>query len=203
MLTFTDDYTRKSWVYLTEDRVSLPSVFAAWKALVERQSGYKLLAVRSDNAPEYKALGNDTIAKQGIIYERTVVYTPKENGPSERLNRSLITMARLMLLATKLPARYWGFAVTIACYLRNRMPIGPRGKSPEEAFTGRKPSTRHLRTFGCIAYADIPSANREKLEPTARKMILIGYMPMSKQYQLYDLISKLVIISLNPKFKED
>ena len=28
MLTFTDDYTRKSWVFLTTDRVSLPFVFA-------------------------------------------------------------------------------------------------------------------------------------------------------------------------------
>jgi hypothetical protein len=35
MLTFTDDYTRKSWVVLTIDRASLSSVFARWKAFVE------------------------------------------------------------------------------------------------------------------------------------------------------------------------
>ena len=34
-------------------------------------------------------------------------------------------------------------------------------------------------------------------------MILVGYMPTSKQYQLYDPISKSVIVSLNPKFEED
>ena len=91
----------------------------------------------------------------------------------------------------------------MACYLQNRMPIRPDGKCPEEAFTGRKPSTRHLRTFGCIAYGDIPSVNRDKLEPTARKAILVGYMPTSKQYQLYDPVSKSVFASTSPRFEED
>ena len=203
MLTFTDDYTRKSWVYLTIDRASLPSVFARWKALVERQSGHKLMAVRSDNASEYVTLGGTDLARDGIVHERTVVYTPEQNGPSERLNRSLTTMARSMLLAAKLPPRFWGFAVQVACYLRNRMAIGPEGKSPEEAFTGRKPSVRHLRTFGCIAYTDIPPVHRDKLDPTSRKTILVGYLPTSKQYQLYDPVTRSVIVSLNPRFKED
>ena len=203
MLTFTDDYTRKSWVYLTIDRASLPSVFARWRALVERQSGHRLMAVRSDNASEYVTLGGTDLARHGIVHERTVVYTPEQNGPSERLNRSLTTMARSMLLAAKLPPRFWGFAVQVACYLRNRMAIGPEGKSPEEAFTGRKPSVRHLRTFGCIAYADIPSVHRDKLDPTSRKTILVGYLPTSKQYQLYDPVTRSVIVSLNPRFEED
>jgi hypothetical protein len=64
-------------------------------------------------------------------------------------------MARSMLLNAKMPPRFWGEAVQAACYLRNKMPIGPAGKSPEEVFTGRKPSSRHLRAFWCIAYADV------------------------------------------------
>lgn len=203
MLTFTDDYTRKSWVVLTIVRASLSSVFARWKAFVELQSGYKLLAIRSDNASEYKSLGESSLAPSGIALELTTVYTPEQNGVSERLNRSLVTMARSMLLEAKLPARFWGEAVIAACYLRNRMAIGPDNKSPEEAFTGRRPSTRHLRTFGCIAYADIPSVNRAKLEPTARKTIFVGYMPTSKQYRLYDPVTKTIIVSSNPRFEEN
>lgn len=203
MLTFTDDYTRKAWVVLTSDRASLPFEFARWKALVERQSGRQLIAVRSDNASEYKALGGTALADAGITLELTTPYTPWQNGPSERLNRALATMARSMLLDAKLPQRFWGFAVLAACYLRNRMPIGPEGKCPEEAFTGRKPSTRHLRMFGCIAYADIPSVNRDKLEPTARKTILVGYMPTSKQYRLFDPVTKSIFASTGPRFEED
>ena len=144
MLTFTDDYTRKSWVVLTTDRASLPFEFARWRALVERQSGRQLIAVRSDNANEYKALGGTVLVDAGITLELTTLYTPWQNGSSERLNRSLATMARSMLLDAKLLYEFWGFAVLAACYLRNRMPIGPDRKSPEEAFTGRKPSSGHL-----------------------------------------------------------
>ena len=83
------------------------------------------------------------------------------------------------------------------------MAIRPKGKSPKEAFTGRKPSTRHLRTFEYITYANIPSANKDKLDLTSHKTILVRYMPTSKQYQLYDPVTKSVLVSLNPKFKKD
>ena len=133
----------------------------------------------------------------------TTVYTPEQNGVSERLNRSLITIARSMLLQAKLPPRFWGEAVIAACYLRNRIVIRLGGKSPEEAFTGRKPSLRYLRTFGYITYADIPSVTRAKLDLTARKTILVGYIPTSKQYRLYDPVTKSIVISSDPKFEED
>ena len=112
-------------------------------------------------------------------------------------------MARSMLQHAKLPIRFWGFAVEAACYLRNRMPIGPDGKCPEEAFTGRKTSVNHIRTFGCVAYAHIPKETRGKLEPNARKTIFVGYLPTSKQYRLYDPIAKETIVSLAPTFVED
>jgi hypothetical protein len=83
------------------------------------------------------------------------------------------------------------------------MPIGPSGKCPEEAFTGRKVSVNHVRTFGCIAYADIPKENRGKFEPTTRKTIFIGYLPTSKQYKLYDPVTKDIIVSIAPKFVKD
>jgi hypothetical protein len=112
-------------------------------------------------------------------------------------------MARSMLQHAKLPLRFWGFAVIAACYLRNRMPIGPDGKCPEEAFTGRKASVSHIRTFGCIAYAHIPKETRGKLELIARKTIFVGYLPTSRQYQLYDPEAKETIVALAPTFDED
>jgi hypothetical protein len=88
------------------------------------------------------------------------VYTPEQNGVSERLNRSLVTVARAMLQGAGLPVRFWGDAVITACYLRNRTPIGPNGKTLEEAYSGKKPYIRHLRAYGCLAYAYIPKEKR-------------------------------------------
>jgi hypothetical protein len=91
----------------------------------------------------------------------------------------------------------------MAYYLWNRMPIGPEEKCLEEAFTGRKPSIEHLYTFGCIAYGHIPEATRDKVQPTGRKIIFVGYQPASRQYQLYDPLTENIIISSSPTFAED
>jgi hypothetical protein len=83
------------------------------------------------------------------------------------------------------------------------MLIGPDGKCPEEAFTGRKVSVSHIRTFRCIAYTDILKENRGKLEPTARKTIFVRYLPTSKQYKLYDPVTREVIVLSALRFAED
>jgi transposase InsO family protein len=159
-VTFTDDYTRKSWVYLTESRKELRTVFIQFKTRVELESGHKIKAIRCDNAPEYRSLGDLLQRDYGIQFEYTTVYTPEQNGVSERLNRSLVAVARAMLQGAGLPARFWGDAVITACYLRNRTLIGPDGKTLEEAYSGKKPYIGHLRAYGCLVYAHIPKERR-------------------------------------------
>ena len=203
ILTFTDDYTRKSWVYITRSRDQLHTMFIQFKTLVELESGYRIKVVRCDNAPEYRRLGGLISQDYGVTFEYTTTYTPEQNGVSKRLNRSLITMARAMLLDSKLPTRFWGEAVTTACYIRNRTPIGPGGKTPEEAYSGKRPYIGHLRAYGCIAYAHIPIEKRQKLESTAQRTCLIGYMPTSRQYRLYHPETGQIIVSTAPTFDEN
>jgi transposase InsO family protein len=106
ILTFTDDYTRKSWVYLTKTRKQLRTVFIQFKALVELESGHKIKAIYCNNTSEYKSLGALLLDDYNIQFEYTTIYTPKQNGVSERLNRSLISVARAILLDAKLPVRF-------------------------------------------------------------------------------------------------
>src|ERR1700722_4968143 len=103
-------------------------------------------------------------ARFGIKFEYTTVYTPEQNGVAERLNRTLAQLARGMILDAQLPTWMWAYAVEAACYIRNRTPIGPKGMTPEEAYSGRKPDIGHLRVFGCLAYTHIPQKTHEKLD---------------------------------------
>ena len=203
ILTFTDDFTRKSWVYFTKSRGQLRTLFSQYRALAELESGHKIRVIRCDNASEYRSLGDLFQRDYGIQFEYTTPYTPEQNGVAERLNRSLITMARTMLLDAKLPVRFWGDAVATACYLRNRTPIGPEGKTPEEAYSGKKPYIGHLKAYGCVAYAHLPEEKRHKLDSTAVRTCLIGYMPTSRQYKLYYPDSKRIIVSTAPRFQEE
>jgi hypothetical protein len=43
-----------------------------------------------------------------------------------------------MIASARLPKRLWWEAVKAAAYLRNRTPVGSDGKTPEEAYSGKK-----------------------------------------------------------------
>jgi transposase InsO family protein len=148
ILTFTDDYTRRSWIYLTRTRTELYDRFRQWQMTAERQSNEKLQAIRCDNAGEYKALATRLKRENGVAVEFTTSYTPEQNGVAERLNRTLTTKIRAMLMEAGLPLWLWGEAAYTACYLHNRTPRhygGNHVMTPKEMWTVRKPDLGHLR----------------------------------------------------------
>jgi hypothetical protein len=203
-VTFTDDYTRKTWVYVMKSRGQLRATFTEFKTEVEKQTSRKIKVVRCDNGGEYEALERDLGSSHGILFEYTTPYTSYQNGVSERLNRALVALIRSMLAGAQLPRRLWAEAAMAASYLRNRLPIGPGGKTPEEAYSGKRPSVAHLRVWGCVAYANLSPTQRDgdKLAPNAIRTALVGYMPTSKQYRLYDPVGDQVIIATSVRFVE-
>ncbi|KFY82599.1 hypothetical protein V500_10440 [Pseudogymnoascus sp. VKM F-4518 (FW-2643)] len=204
-VTFTDDYTRKTWVYVMRSRGQLRAIFTGFKIRVEQETGRKIKIVRCDNGGEYEALERDLGASEGILFEYTTPYTSYQNGVSERLNRALVALIRAMLSYARLPRKLWSEALMAACYLRNRLPIGPGNMSPEEAYSGKKPSVAHIRVWGCVAYANLSMEQRggDKLAPNAIRTALVGYMPTSKQYRLYDPVGDQIIIATSVRFVED
>lgn len=203
MLTITDDFSRKSWIYLTKGRTDVYQTFRNWRAQAELDSGSRLKAIRIDNAPEFVKLGKG-LERDGIRTETTVAYTPSQNGVAERLNRTLITKTRTLLSAAELPVKLWGEAVHTANYLRNNTPMDTDAgqKSPEEIWTGKKPSLGHLRTFGCAAYVHIPAVKRDKLDKTAFKGIFVGYGQTNRQYRIFNPADMTVKLYSNVKFDE-
>jgi hypothetical protein len=200
--TMTCEATRKKWVIICLKRSHFPAEFMGLKAYIELQSGYKLMAVRLDNAGENKTLGKE-LSRLGIAVEYTTAYTPSQNGVAERLNRTLVGMAKAMLLASGLPQKFWGFAIETACYIRNRLPVSPGQMTPEEAFTGKKPNICHLRVFGCLAYVLKPQELRLKLDPNSYKTAFVGYEESTCQYRLYDPVRNLIVRSHNVEWYEN
>ena len=52
-LTFIDDFTRKTWIYLLKTKDEAFEYFKEFKAMVEKQSGYIIKTLRSDRGGEY------------------------------------------------------------------------------------------------------------------------------------------------------
>eukprot|EP01018_Ginkgo_biloba_P029855 Gb_06978 [translate_table: standard] len=77
-MKFMDDYTRKIWVYFLKEKSEAFMKFVEFRAMAERQSGYKLRILRSDNGGEY--ISNefkDFYRKVGIQKQYTTPYIPQ------------------------------------------------------------------------------------------------------------------------------
>ncbi|KAJ8645381.1 hypothetical protein MRB53_007129 [Persea americana] len=76
-------------------------------------------------------------------------------------------------------------------------------RTPEEAWSGRRPSIDHLRILGCIAYAHVPDEKRKKLDDKGVKCVFLGVSAESKAYRLYNPVTKQIIISHDVVFYEE
>ena len=204
-LTFIDDNTRYVWVYPLKHKDEVFDRFLKWKALVEKSSGRKLKVLRTDNGGEYTSTKFEEYLKaEGVSHERTVPKTPEQNGVAERQNRTLVETTRSMLLDSKLPHKFWAEALSTAAYLRNRCPTKAiDGMTPYEAWTSVKPTVKHLRVFGCDAFAHVTKDERHKLDSKSKKCILLGYGEETKGYRLYDPEKRKVFYSRDVKFNEN
>ena len=203
-LTFIDDMTHYTWIYVLKSKDEVFKRFVEWKSLVERSSGRKLKVLRSDNGGEYTSTKfQDYLKSEGISHQRTVPKTPEQNGVAERMNRTLVETIRSMLVDAKLPHKFWAEALSTAVYLKNRSPTKAlKNMTPYEAWTKEKPKVEHLRVFGCDAYAHVAKDERQKLDSKSRKCIFLGYGTETKGYRLYDPSRLKVFFSRDVRFNE-
>ena len=102
-----------------------------------------------------------------------------------------------------MPARFWGEAVTTAVFNLNSASTKTlKGKTPFEAWYGRKPSVSFLRTFGCIGHVRKTKPVLTKLEDRSTPMVLLGYKEGTKTYRLYDPRGGKVVVSRDVVFDE-
>jgi hypothetical protein len=112
LLTFTDDYTRKTWGYLMKHKSEVSSLFINFKTMVEKQSDLSIKILRSDNGLEFTNSRLGTYLKDnGIIHQTTVPYNAEQNGTAERGFLTIFNKTRAMLQESGLCNRYWGEAV--------------------------------------------------------------------------------------------
>lgn len=191
-MSFTDDATRESKVYALKSLVEVPDKFQLYKEEKELLTGRKIKAMRFDGGSEYKK-----IEFNGIVQKISAPYTQHQNSVSERLNRTLVTMARCMLHHANLPLRFWDLAINSACYIGNCLPTQPDIKTPHELMTGSTPVVLHLRVWGCICYVLIQTSDphRNKLSPTLLKGIFVGFFSLQHNIKFIFLQKKVVIKS--------
>ncbi|RDX73401.1 hypothetical protein CR513_47001, partial [Mucuna pruriens] len=130
--------------------------FKTFKAFVEKQSGCRIKVLKTDKGQEYLICTN-FFEQHGIQHQLTTRYT----------------LTKWKVVATSI-------------YILNVSNKKCCDKTPEDAWSKRRSSIKHLRVFGCIAYAHVPDQLKKKLDDKGEGCIFIGYSTISKAYKLYN-----------------
>ncbi|GJW69512.1 retrotransposon protein, putative, ty1-copia subclass [Tanacetum coccineum] len=95
-VTFTDDFSRYSCVYLLKHKHEVFETIKVFQKEVENQLGKTIKLQHFDRASEYMSQEFlDHLKEHGIITHRTPPYTPQHNGVSKRKDRTLLDMHEL------------------------------------------------------------------------------------------------------------
>jgi hypothetical protein len=157
------------------------------QAAAEAQCGSKLRVLRTDNGGEFTAAEfTSYCADEGVQRHYSTPYSPQQNGVVERFNQTVVWMARALLKQRGMSAVFCGEAVVTTVYILNRsLTKVLNGRTPYEAWHGRKPAVSHLRVFGCLAFGKELS-HIGNLDDRSTPGVFIGYAEGSKAYRILD-----------------
>jgi hypothetical protein len=107
-VSFIDDYSHKTWVYLLKSKDEVFSKFKEFKSLIENLSKRKIKILRSDNGREYTSKEFAKFCKYyGIKRDLTTPYNPQQNGVAERKRKTIMEAVKTMNHDQYLPMHLW------------------------------------------------------------------------------------------------
>ncbi|RVW96740.1 Retrovirus-related Pol polyprotein from transposon RE1 [Vitis vinifera] len=177
-VTFIDDYSRCTWLFLMKNRAELFSIFQKFYTEIQTQFNISIRVLRSDNAREYfSAQFTSFMSHHGILHQSSCAHTPQQNGVAERKNRHLVETARTLLLHNHIPHSLL---------------------FPDQPLYFLPP-----RVFGCTCFVHILTPGQDKLSAKAMKCLFLGYSRLQKGYRCYSLETHRYFISADVTFFED
>lgn len=192
ILTFIDDYTHYTMVYLLTGKYEVVSFVKQYIMEVEAYLNFKVSKLRCDNGREYINEDLKSWCKsKGIVIDATIPYTPQLNGKAERLNRTIMEKARALIFDSEMNKHFWGEAVYMATYLINRSPTECLKVTPAEMWLKKKPDLTKLQIFGCEVHAKV-LGYLKKLDQRSKRYKFIGYA--TNGYRLWDEENQKVVV---------
>jgi hypothetical protein len=137
---------------------------------------YPIKKIRLDNASEFSSkVFDDYCMSIGIDVEHPIAHTHTQNGLAKSFIKRIQTIARPLLMKTKLPVSDWGHAILHAASLVRIKPTAYHKYSPLQLVLGQQPNISHFRIFGCAVYVPIAPPQRTKMGPQCRLGIYVGF----------------------------
>ena len=216
IVTFTCEKTRWTYVDFAKKKSEIKDKYAQFLQWTKLQ-GYSVKVLNSDNGGEYTAHETASVISEfqeiskanGVTQNFTCAYTPEQNGVSERLNRTLVELARSLLVEAGLSQNFWTLAVKHVVHVKNRLwtralqTSDNVSSSPFQALYGRAPIVDSLRVWGCDAFKLDHRQKENTFDRKAKKMIFVGIAANRKGWVLMDPKTRKLTTSYHCAFNED
>ena len=201
-VSFVDDFSKFTWIYLLKHKYEVFQVFCDFQKLVERQFDRKIIAMQTDWGGEYEKL-NSFFNKIGISHHVSCPHAHQQNGSAERKHRHIVEVGLSLLAHASMPLKFWDEAFLAATYLINRIPSKVINNStPLELLFGQKPDYSFLRIFGCACWPNLRPYNSRKLQFRSKQCAFLGYSNLHKGFKCLDISTGRVYISRDVVFDE-
>jgi transposase InsO family protein len=100
-LVILDDFSRFTWVFFLQEKSQTQETLKGFLRQAQNEFRLRIKKIRSDNGTEFKnSQIEGFLEDEGIKHEFSSPYTPQQNGVVDRKNRTLLDMARTMLMNT-------------------------------------------------------------------------------------------------------
>ena len=202
-LLIIDRKTRRLWGFLSKSKS--PPIDTARTFLQRnkcRHSTRKI--IRTDEGGElYRSHAFQHMADaEGFILQPTAPDAARQNGLAERPNGTLGNMMRCLLRMAALPPEYWSYALLHAIYIKNRLPHRTTGCTPYFGWTGKKPSAKHWRMFGCPVVVRLPGDRHAKLDTHTTHGQFLGFTATDHNIYYRDTKTNRIKIATHVTFDE-
>lgn len=204
-ITFLDDYSRFSEVRILKSKDEAFESFKKYLVKAERFHNKKLKILQSDNGGEYISNDfNEFLEELGIDRRLIVPHNPEQNGRSERLNQTLLSITRCLLIHAGLPKMFWPHAVMHANFLRNRIKSRVIDKkTPFELWNGReleKDDLKLVKVFGSEVWV---RTGKDKTDVRGVRGIYLGVKPGVKGVKVWFIKEKKLDVAVHVDFREE
>ena len=199
---FTDCATDLKRMAEMRLKSELYEVFLAYMRWSERQTGVKLKSVRMDGELYASTQFKELRVKEGFAVKLTCRGKSSMNPVAERSNRSIETMARVMMLDGRVPPYLTGKAMKAACYIHNHLWSDRANGPPLAKFLGKSTTLHQLRRMFCRCWYKPANRPMGKVDERGMMGVMCGYDEDRRAWLVFDLAAKKFVSSRDVSFDE-
>lgn len=207
IVLFKDEYSNYRIAFCVKKKDEVFDTIKKTFAQMHADTKQQVRKVFPDCGPEIvNNRMKDFLIANSAISVTSAPFHPSQNGIIGRDNRTLLDAVRAMLFEKKLPSYLWGEASQTAIYILNRTSNTiTKTETPIELYSGEKPSLKHVRIFGCLAFMKPQEKKRKghqkKLDPRGIACMLVGY-EKNFTYRLFEPDNMKIVLTREAEFDE-